>query len=202
MRRICAGVSVGNTCSTRELLSGSPRLTWLIVVFGGAAALPDYLSLFGRDPAQGAKYKMYSHPRYGLRFGFASATGNFQRLGGRPPLVSPLKSCMGRSFTGGNTGSNPVGDGPAFEAVPRVFRRTGSFERVETPPRLKRLLRKKVGTETTRRRITAAAMPPHSMGGQSFCCPHFLPAVAVCTRNYQQLLAPPVPRSRCNDCFS
>ena len=42
---------------------------------------------------------MYSYPRYGLRNGFASATGNFQRLRGRPPLVSPLKSCMGRSFT-------------------------------------------------------------------------------------------------------
>jgi hypothetical protein len=26
-----------------------------------------------------------------------------------------------------------------------------------------------------------------------------LPAVAVCTRNNQQLRAPPVPRSRCND---
>jgi hypothetical protein len=35
----------------------------------------------------------------------------------------------------------------------------GSFELVETPPRLKRLLRKKVGTETTPRPITAAAMP-------------------------------------------
>jgi hypothetical protein len=34
------------------------------------------------------------------------------------------------------------------------------------------------------------------------CCsavPHFLPAVAVSTTHYQQLLAPPVPRSRCND---
>ena len=60
MRRICAGVSVGNTCSTRELLSGSPRLTWLIVVFGGAPALPDYLSLFCRDPLK-AKYKMYRY---------------------------------------------------------------------------------------------------------------------------------------------
>ena len=75
----------------------------------------------------------------------------------------------------------------------------GSFELVETPPRLKRLLRKKVGTETTRTRIAAAAMPPHSMRGQLFYCPHFLPAVAVSTTNYQQLLAPPVPRSRCND---
>jgi hypothetical protein len=34
----------------------------------------------------------------------------------------------------------------------------------------------------------------------SFRCPHFLPAVAVSTANYQQLLAPPVPRSRCNRC--
>jgi hypothetical protein len=38
-------------------------------------------------------------PHYGLRYGSAPATGNFQRLRGRPPLVSPLKSCMGRSFT-------------------------------------------------------------------------------------------------------
>jgi hypothetical protein len=38
-------------------------------------------------------------PHYGLRYGCASATGNFQRLRGRPPLVSPLKSCMSRSFT-------------------------------------------------------------------------------------------------------
>jgi hypothetical protein len=46
MRRICAGVSVGNTCSVRELLSGNPRLTWLIMVVGGAAALANYLSDF------------------------------------------------------------------------------------------------------------------------------------------------------------
>ena len=38
-------------------------------------------------------------PHYGLRYGFASATGDFQRLRGRPPLVSPLKLCMRRSFT-------------------------------------------------------------------------------------------------------
>jgi hypothetical protein len=36
---------------------------------------------------------------YGLRYGSVPATGNFQRLRGRPPLVSPLKSCVGRSFT-------------------------------------------------------------------------------------------------------
>ena len=60
----------------------------------------------------------------------------------------------------GNTGSNPVGTGPGFR---RRFvgssGEPGSFEPVETLPRLKRLLRKKVGTETTRRRITAAPMP-------------------------------------------
>ena len=37
--------------------------------------------------------------RYGLRYGLAPATGNFQRLRGRLPLVSPLKSYMRRSFT-------------------------------------------------------------------------------------------------------
>src|SRR5260370_13164889 len=31
--------------------------------------------------------------------GSAPASGNFQRLRGRPPLVSPLKSYIGRSFT-------------------------------------------------------------------------------------------------------
>src|SRR5215469_1385049 len=41
----------------------------------------------------------FSAPHYGLRYGCAPATGNFQRLRGRPPLVSPLKSCIGRSFT-------------------------------------------------------------------------------------------------------
>ncbi len=46
MRRICAGVNVGNTCSVRELASGSPRLIWLIMVVGGAAALANYLSDF------------------------------------------------------------------------------------------------------------------------------------------------------------
>jgi hypothetical protein len=42
---------------------------------------------------------MSAAPHYGLRYGSAPATGNFQRLRGRPPLVSPLKSCMRRSFT-------------------------------------------------------------------------------------------------------
>jgi hypothetical protein len=64
MRRICAGVSVGNTCSTRELLSGSPRLTWLIVVFGGAAALPDYLSLFCRDRCGEPRSQVEVHLTY------------------------------------------------------------------------------------------------------------------------------------------
>ena len=36
--------------------------------------------------------------------------------------------------------------------------------------------------------------PIYSMTKQVFRCPNFLPAVAVSTTNYQQLLAPPVPR--------
>jgi hypothetical protein len=35
-RPICAGVNFGNTCSARELRSGSPRVTWLMVVVGDA----------------------------------------------------------------------------------------------------------------------------------------------------------------------
>jgi len=73
----------------------------------------------------------------------------------------------------------------------------GSFERVETPPRLERLLRKKVGTETTRRRMKAADAPSFDERAV-FPHPHFSPAVAVSTTNYQQLPAPPVPRSCCN----
>ena len=38
------------------------------------------------------------------------------------------------------------------------------------------------------------AEAPDSMRAQLFYCPHFLPAVAVSTTHYQQLLAPPVPR--------
>jgi hypothetical protein len=41
-------------------------------------------------------------------------------------LVAPGAAAfvMAGSLLGGNMGSNPVGDAPAFEAVPRVFRRT------------------------------------------------------------------------------
>src|SRR5260370_35281517 len=42
---------------------------------------------------------MSAAPHYGLRYGSAPATGSFQRLRGRPPLVSPLKSCMSRSLS-------------------------------------------------------------------------------------------------------
>ena len=49
------------------LLSGSPRLTWLIVVFGGAAALPDYLSLFCRDPGTEATPDRHPSERSGPR---------------------------------------------------------------------------------------------------------------------------------------
>ena len=68
----------------------------------------DSIFAFERHPAL-----ISPAPHYGLRYGFAPATGDFQRLRGRPPLVSPLKSCMGR-FHGGNTGSNPVGDAKSF----------------------------------------------------------------------------------------
>ena len=62
-------------------------------------------------------------PRYGMRYGFAPATADFQRLRGRPPLVSPLKSCMSRSFT----------------AVDGRFGRRGSrskkrLQQLKTPP--------------------------------------------------------------------
>jgi len=62
--------------------------------------LPDRARLSPVESVSGSsawKIGVFSH--YGLRYGSAPATGDFQRLRGRPPLVSPLKSCMGRSFT-------------------------------------------------------------------------------------------------------
>jgi hypothetical protein len=66
-------------------------------------------SRFSRNRGRNSRYQRLSQcsdptlilatPHYGLRYGSAPATGNFQRLTGRPPLVSPLKSCMRRSFT-------------------------------------------------------------------------------------------------------
>src|SRR6266436_3607398 len=61
----------------------------------------------GIDPAL-----IIAAPHYGLRYGLAPATGNFQRLRGRPPLVSPLKSCMGRSFTAVTRVQIPSGTDP------------------------------------------------------------------------------------------
>jgi len=65
-------------------------------------------------------------PHYGLRYGFASATGNFQRLRGRPPLVSPLKSCMSRSFTAITRVRIPSGTPNLFSNLRRfLFSRRG-----------------------------------------------------------------------------
>jgi hypothetical protein len=81
-------------------------------------------------------------------------------------------------------------DGPN----PNFFRQTGIVQSIAEAIAADTRLAQKLAKSNK-----AAAMPPNSMGGQLFCCPHFLPAVAVSTGNYQQLLAPPVPRSRCND---
>jgi hypothetical protein len=68
------------------------RMSRLIV--DNSERLVEHARIARIDPAL-----IIAAPRYGLRYGFSSATGNFQRLRGRPPLVSPLKSCVGRSFT-------------------------------------------------------------------------------------------------------
>ena len=44
---------------------------------------------------------MSAAPRYGLRYGSVPATGNFQRLRGRPPLKS-FKVVYGPFFHGGD----------------------------------------------------------------------------------------------------
>jgi hypothetical protein len=136
----------------------------------------------------------------GYRFfvGNSRQTGGcFDPEGAWALAVEPL--CCGW-FTAVTRVQVPSGTDPLSRRFLASSGDPGSFERVETPRRLDPLPRKKVGTETTRTRITAAPMPPHSMRRQLFCCPHFSPAVAVSTTNYQQLLAPPVPRSRCNHC--
>ena len=66
---------------------------------------------------------MSATPHYGLRYGSAPATGNFQRLRGRPPLVSPLKSCIGRSFTAVTRVQIPSGTPNLF----RSLRGTATF---------------------------------------------------------------------------
>ena len=76
-------------------------------------------------------------PHYGLRYGPVPATGNFQRLRGRLPLVSLFKVVYAPFFHSGNTASNPVADGSAFEAVYTSSGEASSFESVETPSRLK-----------------------------------------------------------------
>jgi hypothetical protein len=44
MRRICAGVKVGNICSIRELFSGSPLRVSLIEVVCGSLLLMGFFS--------------------------------------------------------------------------------------------------------------------------------------------------------------
>ena len=45
MRRICAGVKVGNICSARELVSGSPRMTSLIWLYCGSPEIISRISV-------------------------------------------------------------------------------------------------------------------------------------------------------------
>ena len=61
-------------------------------------------------------------------------------------------------FHSGNTGPNPVAARIHFEVVPSS--RRGSFEHVETPSRLKRLLWKKIGTEIRPRRPMTLGSSP------------------------------------------
>jgi hypothetical protein len=53
-----------------------------------------------------------------------------------------------------------VGDGSLSRRFLASSGEPGSFEHVETPRRLEPLPQRKVGTETTRRRISTAAIPP------------------------------------------
>jgi hypothetical protein len=48
--------------------------------------------------------------RYGLRYGSAQPSTDFQRLTCRPPLLSCCKVVSVLFFHGGNAGSNPAGD--------------------------------------------------------------------------------------------
>jgi hypothetical protein len=55
------------------------------------------------------KFLRDTAPHYGLRYGPAPATGNFQRLRGRPPLVSSFKVVYEPFFHGDiKTATKPV----------------------------------------------------------------------------------------------
>ena len=70
-------------------------------------------------------------------------------------VVFPYRGC---SFTAVTRVQIPSTD-PFSKRFLASSGETGSFEHVDTPSRLKRLLRKKIDTETTRRRVRLAPCP-------------------------------------------
>jgi hypothetical protein len=70
-------------CDGRDVLRGCGRVSDLEIA---ALSQMVHAGIAGIDHAL-----IFVTLHYGLRYGFAPATGNFQRLRGRPPLVSPLK---------------------------------------------------------------------------------------------------------------
>jgi hypothetical protein len=69
----------------------------------------DSLSRYCRHLGYARPSRCPDPAHYGFRYGFAPATGNLQQLGGRPPRVSPLKSCVGSSFTTATMGRIAIG---------------------------------------------------------------------------------------------
>jgi len=88
--------------SSSSCQNGSMQCCWFIPfsLFGSLLSrIPHRNSRYAHVCGVSIRHSYRLHSHYGLRYGSAPATGNFQRLRGRPPLVGPLQSCMGRSFT-------------------------------------------------------------------------------------------------------
>ena len=109
---VCGKHSTFEVIAGQELDRAGPVIFVLPVRFNVMLSVHTFSlneSRFSRNRGRNSRYQRLSEcsdptlilatRHYGLRYGLAPATGNFQRLRGRPPLVSPLKSCMSRSFT-------------------------------------------------------------------------------------------------------
>ncbi|HYA83716.1 MAG TPA: hypothetical protein VEH06_09760 [Candidatus Bathyarchaeia archaeon] len=85
MRLICAGVNIGNICSTRELVRGSPPGVLLITVLSSAVAPQKLLDLF--------KMHLWNHASQILLFDLTSLYAAALNCG-----LNQKYGCKGRSY--------------------------------------------------------------------------------------------------------
>ena len=152
---------------------GSTSCCWFIRSVWSNPHLPKFCSRDSRCE-QLSQCGIPAAPHYGLRYGSVPATGNFQRLRGRPPLVSPLKSCMGRSFTAVTRVQIPSGTPNLFRnlrAIAELFVGTKrhKLERIPTGIALQSSMFSDASSTSSQAQKGAAATPctisrrPHLM---------------------------------------